>query len=179
MLTYVVPQRSEYFYSKKKTELLNLLSFCDQLRPQLLVDILVSVSRKHPELPIFDSPDWWSRFSGAARPKPALAKSKPRSHDRPRHGHIINPKAKIKIKTGKRVIKPAASAQVVEQSAPEEEEEVDALPSTWPKAGEGLYATLLLETEDRKFLIDENDEEAFSHFMVDKMGRQIVEAAVG
>jgi len=56
----------------------------------------------------------------------------------------------------------------------EEEEEEDALPPTWPKAGEGLYAKLPPENEDRRFLEDENDEEAFSHFMVDKEGKQMV-----
>lgn len=53
------------------------------------------------------------------------------------------------------------------------------LPPTWPRAGEGLYAKLPAEDEDREFLADDNDEEAFSHFMVDKMGKQMTVSACG
>lgn len=59
-------------------------------------------------------------------------------------------------------------------------EDVDVLPPTWAKADEGLYAKLLLpDTEDNGFLLDENDEESFSHFLVDNFGKQIVEAVGG
>lgn len=63
-----------------------------------------------------------------------------------------------------------------EDDAPEDEEDVeeDVLPPTWPKAGEGLYAKLLPETEDRTFLADENDGESFSQFMVDNFGKPMV-----
>ncbi|KAI9171492.1 Succinate--hydroxymethylglutarate CoA-transferase [Paramyrothecium foliicola] len=124
------PARSEYFYGKKKTDLLNVLSFCDQLEPQLLVDILVSVSKKHPNLPMFDSPDWDRRLPSADR------------------GRVSG-----EITYG----------------------EEDTLPPTWRKAGEGLYAKLAPEVDDRAFLVDENDEESFSQFMVDREGKQIID----
>ena len=69
-------------------------------------------------------------------------------------------------------------ADAVPGEEEEEEEEEEVLPPAWPKPGEGLYAKLLPETEDRQFLVDQNDGEAFSHFAVDKMGRQIVEPAL-
>lgn len=59
-------------------------------------------------------------------------------------------------------------------SAPEEDN-VNVLPATWAKAGEGLYSKLPPETEDRSLLKDENDEESFSHFFVDGAGRQIMD----
>jgi len=37
-----------------------------------------------------------------------------------------------------------------------------------------VLPSLAPENEDRRFLEDENDEEAFSHFMVDKEGKQMV-----
>jgi hypothetical protein len=64
----------------------------------------------------------------------------------------------------------------VEASQPAEEEVVeDVLPSTWKPAGQGLYAMLPPETDDRSFMMDSNDEESFSHFMVDKAGHQIID----
>ena len=63
----------------------------------------------------------------------------------------------------------------METTQPDEEEEEDLLPPTWRKAGHGMYSMLPLETDDRKFLLDPNDEESFSHFMVDKTGHQIIE----
>ncbi|GJN73299.1 hypothetical protein PLICBS_007377 [Purpureocillium lilacinum] len=200
-------ERTEYFFSKKRTELLNILSLCDQLKPQLLIDILVSVSKKHPDLPIFDDPEWRENLPGAAAaaaaaaaaeaapPRPRItAGAKPRA----RHGHtLLHPKAGTRKVKGSRkvlkritVIRPKKEPGTAGETRParaegdeagedveeeeEEEEEEDALPPTWPKAGEGLYAKLPPENEDRRFLEDENDEEAFSHFMVDKEGKQMV-----
>ncbi|KFA78160.1 hypothetical protein S40288_01361 [Stachybotrys chartarum IBT 40288] len=160
--------RTEYFLGKRKTELLNILSFCDQLQPQLLADILVSVSKRHPDLPIFDSPDWEAQLKGTSRSNPstnALASSKSRQSLHPT-------KPKQKSKAVKKLLKPSRTAEAQEEVQPEAE---DALPATWRRAGEGLYARLVPEVEDRKFLVDDNDEEAFSQFMVDKLGKQIVE----
>ncbi|KAJ6445946.1 ankyrin repeat domain-containing protein 28 [Purpureocillium lavendulum] len=199
------PQRTEYFFAKTRTELLNVLSLCDQLKPQLLVDILVSVSKKHPDLPIFDDPEWRENIPGAASAADAAAVlARPRvtatAKPRARHGHtLLHPKAGTrKVKGSRKVLKritvirpkkePGASAngqrpgraqgdpieEDVEGEEVEEEEEEDALPPTWPRAGEGLYAKLPPENEDRRFLEDENDEEAFSHFMVDKVGKQMI-----
>jgi hypothetical protein len=169
--------RSEYFYSKKKTDLLNVLSLCDQLKPQLLVDLLVSVSKKHPDLPMFDTPDWESQLPSAQRQAPVVIVSKPRPDHKQRHGHVIaNQKIKSRQRPPKKAVKlpqaPLFDADAVGIVHQDEGE----LPPTWHKAGEGLYAKLAPEVEDRAFLVDENDEEAFSGFMVDGSGKQIIDA---
>ncbi|KAK4070463.1 hypothetical protein Trihar35433_4930 [Trichoderma harzianum] len=162
---------TEYFYGKTKTDVLNILSFCDQLKPQLLVDIMVSVAKKHPDLPIFDSPSWNAKAMSAVSARAKHSHQSSRSATKLRHGHtVLESRVKHKHKTSKKTIKIA--------SIPLEEESPlmdygDSLPPMWPKAGEGLYAKLSPEDEDRKFLLDENDEEAFSHFGVDKFGKQI------
>lgn len=150
-------------------DMLNVLSFCDQMKPNLLLDILVSVSKRHPDLPIFDSPDWESQLLNGPRPAKAL------KHDeKPRHGHVLTNKAnKQKQKTTKKILKRTRVIEVI-TSAPEEDN-VNVLPATWAKAGKGLYSKLPLETEDRSLLKDENDEESFSHFFVDRAGRQIMD----
>ncbi|KAK7422613.1 hypothetical protein QQZ08_009419 [Neonectria magnoliae] len=154
-------------------DLLNILSLCDQLKPQLLTDILVSVSKRHPDLPIFNSPDWETELASAQRPvKPP---SKP--YERPRHGHVIlNGKARLKVKATKKILKRTRVIEVVADMPGEDE---DVLPPTWRKSNEGIYATLVPDTEDDSLLVDENDEESFSHFMVDGFGKQIVEAIGG
>ncbi|KAK4085321.1 uncharacterized protein Triagg1_311 [Trichoderma aggressivum f. europaeum] len=162
---------TEYFYGKTKTDVLNILSFCDQLKPQLLVDIMVSVAKKHPDLPIFDSPGWNAKALSAVSARAKHSHQSSRSATRLRHGHtVIESRAKHKHKTSKKTIKIAPIPL-------EEESQLmdygDSLPPMWPKAGEGLYAKLSPEDEDRAFLLDENDEEAFSHFGVDKFGKQI------
>lgn len=165
----------------KKTDLLNLLSFCDQLKPQLLVDIMVSVSKRHPDLPMFNSPDWDADIPEQRIPKTHHKRSQ--MPGRSRHGpSLLNSKAKQKIKGNipraaiKKPLKRSRLAEeVVVAEEPQIEVDEDAPPPTWPKPGEGLYAKLVPETEDNAFLADSNDEEAFSHFMVDKMGRQIVD----
>lgn len=152
-----------------KTDMLNVLSFCDQLKPNLLVDVLISVSKRHPDLPMFDSPDWESQLLNPSRPVKAS-----KQDDKPRHGHVLlNKAAKQKQKTTKKILKRTRVIEVI-TSAPEEDN-VNALPPTWARAGEGLYSKLLPETEDRSILVDDNDEESFSHFLVDGAGRQIME----
>ncbi|KAH6997955.1 hypothetical protein BKA56DRAFT_566511 [Ilyonectria sp. MPI-CAGE-AT-0026] len=165
--------RNEYFSHVKKTDLLNILSLCDQLKPQLLADILVSVSKKHPDLPIFGSPDWETELPSSQRPGKGS-----RADEKPRHGHVIlNGKAKLKANATKKILK---RTRVIEVVTDMPGEDVDVLPPTWAKANEGLYAKLLLpDTEDNGFLLDENDEESFSHFLVDSFGKQIVEAVGG
>lgn len=163
----LISQRTQYFSSIGKTDLLNILSLCDQLKPQLLVDVLVSVSKKHPNLPIFNSPDWESQLPSPARP----FSTRP-PHEKPRHGHVLLNKAKQRQKATKKILKRTRVIEVV-TDAPFEDEDV--LPPTWQKANEGLYAKLPPETEDREYLLDENDEESFSQFFVDSFGKQIVE----
>ncbi|KAI8684232.1 hypothetical protein NCS57_00089100 [Fusarium keratoplasticum] len=160
--------RTEYFDQMRKTDLLNILSLCDQLKPNLLVDILVSVSKRHPDLPMFDSPDWEAQLA-----TPFRVHKLSKHEEKPRHGHvIISSKARSKHKTTKKILKRTRVIEVI-TTAPEEDEDI--LPPTWAKAGEGLYAKLPPETEDRSLLMDENDEESFSHFSVDGFGKQIME----
>ncbi|KAH7163146.1 hypothetical protein B0J13DRAFT_518385 [Dactylonectria estremocensis] len=165
--------RNEYFSRMKKTDLLNILSLCDQLKPQLLVDMLVSVSKRHPDLPIFDSPDWEAELPSAQR----LVKA-PRMDEKPRHGHVLpNAKARLKAKATKKILKRTRVIEVVTDMPGLDD---DVLPPTWAKADKGMYAELLLpDTEDTSLLLDENDEESFSHFLVDNLGKQIVEAVGG
>ncbi|KAK2056173.1 hypothetical protein LY76DRAFT_627857 [Colletotrichum caudatum] len=194
-------ERREYFENLKKSDLVNLLIFSNGVYPGLLVDLLVSVSQKHPDLPIFGSPDWV---------QPKAPRQEPQ---RPRQGNHASLKApKQRSKTGgvRKILKtapPAPSAaaaaaaatvagapaadgeqqqrqqQQQQQPQPQEDDlddddgdadDDDALPESWPKAGHGLYAKLKPERED-PLLFDDNDEEAFSHFMVDEQGRQVVE----
>ncbi|KAF4470362.1 hypothetical protein FALBO_2737 [Fusarium albosuccineum] len=161
-------QRSQYFESMGRTDMLNVLSLCDQLKPNLLADVLVSVSKRHPDLPIFDSPDWETQLSGARRVHKAS-----RHDERPRHGHVLIPGRVRPKKTTKKILKRTRVIEVVTTA----QEDQDVLPETWAKAGEGLYSKLPPETEDRGLLMDENDEESFSHFLVDGFGKQIVEPA--
>lgn len=163
-----VAKRTEYFDQMRKTDLLNVLSLCDQLKPNLLVDILVSVSKRHPDLPMFDSPDWEAQLA-----TPFRVHKSSKHEEKPRHGHvIISSKARSKHKTTKKILKRTRVIEVI-TTAPEEDEDI--LPPTWARAGEGLYAKLAPETEDRSLLMDENDEESFSHFSVDGFGKQIME----
>ncbi|QPG99520.1 hypothetical protein C2857_001978 [Epichloe festucae Fl1] len=185
--------RTQYFMQKKRTDLLNILSFCDQLHPQLLVDIMVSVSKRHPDLPIFGSPDWEKTLHDSLGLQTESVKSDPRPMGRPRHGHtIVNPKARQRQKNAKRVLRRLILAQN-EGNAPsikkeerdgeeegEDEEgavEEDSLPPSWPEAGKGLYSKLPPETEDRRFLADDDDDEPFSQFMVDRFGKPVVVSA--
>ena len=151
--------RAEYFHAKKRTELLDVLSFCDELKPRLLADVLVSVSRRHPDLPIFDSPNW----SGGA----SLS-------DKARHGHILlNPKARRRHRNAKKALRRMIFARTENEPAQVDDVEDEPMPSTWPKAGEGLYAKLAPETDDRSCLMDDGDGESFSQFMVDRAGKPI------
>jgi hypothetical protein len=162
----------------RKTDLLNILSFCDQLQPQLIVDIMVSVSKKHPTLPMFASPDWHEPFSDPSAP----GKVARRGSARASHGRsLLNSKAKQKIKntgsarngTKRQAKKPAPAVEDMPLQLTNNEE--DTLPPAWPRAGQGMYAKLVPEVEDRSLLKDDNDEGAFSHFMVSNMGKQIIE----
>ncbi|KAG5950219.1 hypothetical protein E4U53_005368 [Claviceps sorghi] len=183
--------RTQYFMQKKRTDLLNILSFCDQLQPQLLVDIMVSVSKKHPDLPIFDSADWQRSLhdSPSSQTDPIKADPRPMGTSRPGHT-VINPKARQRQRNAKRALRRLIQAQHEEEARPAEEEgekgaegaeeaEEDALPPSWPKAGEGLYSKLPLETEDRTFLTDDDDDESFSQFMVDRAGKPIMVSDLG
>ncbi|GJC92696.1 PHD-finger domain-containing protein [Colletotrichum higginsianum] len=160
-------ERREYFGDLMQSDLVNLLIFSNELQPGLLADVLVSISKKHPELPIFGSPNW-------AQPKVPQQEAQ-----RPRQNNPARPKAsKQRSKTGgvRKILK-TAPAEAADPAANEADDD-DALPESWPKAGHGLYAKLKPEKED-PFLLDDNDEEAFSHFMVDPRGKQIMEPLVG
>ncbi|OAA45350.1 hypothetical protein BBO_03928 [Beauveria brongniartii RCEF 3172] len=168
---------TSYFYNKPKTDLLNILSFCDQLEPQLLVDLLVSVSKRHPKLPLLDAPDWQERVLAQEAARAGAAQMRAKAHQRPRHGHtLLNPRMRQKRKRMRKVLEISATATdaaaagkaVVLQEVESEDEEL--LPPTWPGAGEGLYAALPPENQDTLYLADEGDDDSFSHFMVDGLG---------
>ncbi|PHH80527.1 hypothetical protein CDD82_1695 [Ophiocordyceps australis] len=184
-------ERTEYFSTKRRTDLINILSFCDQLEPHLLVDMLVSASKRHPDLPIFDCPDWRSKLPSAA---PSSIVASPRPLGRPRHGHRLNvakvprkPKGRRRVQNRTVMVKASdgeagqdGQPKVVEVVEVGEEEVQDSLPPTWPKAGEGLYSGLLSPDNDPgAFMVDQDDEEAFSHFMVEEVGKQMVITACG
>ncbi|ATY66776.1 hypothetical protein A9K55_000958 [Cordyceps militaris] len=177
---------TSYFSSKPKTDLLNILSFCDQLEPQLLVDLSVAVARRHPGLPLFDAPDWETKVCEQEAARVAALAARARTHQRPRHGHtLLNPRMRQRHKGVRKVVKittaattetPAKTVLVVQDEVSEEEE---LLPPTWRKAGEGLYATLPPEDQDTMYLADEGDNEAFNHFMVDGHGNLTAFLACG
>ncbi|KAK2038560.1 hypothetical protein LZ31DRAFT_588283 [Colletotrichum somersetense] len=186
-------ERREYFENLKKSDLVNLLIFSNDIYPGLLVDLLVSVSQKHPDLPIFGSPDWV---------QPKAPRQEPQRQRQGNHARLKAPKQRSKTGGVRKILKTAPPAPAVagapaadgeqqqqqhhqqqQQPQPQEDElddddddddDDDALPESWPKAGHGLYAKLKPERED-PLLFDDNDEEAFSHFMVDEQGRQVVE----
>ncbi|KHN99964.1 uncharacterized protein MAM_01888 [Metarhizium album ARSEF 1941] len=167
--------RTQYFLRKERTDLLDILSFCDQIKPQLLADILVSVSRKHPDLPIFDSPDWERSIPRSLDVQIAAAARGARPAGRRRHGHaVLNPKSRQRQKNAKKALKRLIMAQHEVDTPEDEDVEGDALPPTWPRAGQGLYSKLPPETKDRAFLTDDNDDESFSHFMLDNLGKPMV-----
>ncbi|RDA96023.1 hypothetical protein CP533_5804 [Ophiocordyceps camponoti-saundersi (nom. inval.)] len=197
-------KRIEYFRGKKRTDLLNVLSLCDQLKPRLLVDVLVSVSKKHSDLPMFDDPSWrWNLPSSKPspqqnpnRPRPSLVSSTDKVFKRPR-GRPRNstkqttvsetpPQAEMRpvdkrsgagdAAQGKDALA-ASPYRVASNSDLSIAVSENSLPPTWPRAGQGLYAKLPPEDDDRSFLVDGNDEEAFSHFLVDKLGRQVLISA--
>ncbi|GKT54578.1 PHD finger domain-containing protein [Colletotrichum tofieldiae] len=157
-------ERREYFEDLKKSDLVNLLIFSNDIHPGLLVDILVSISKKHPELPIFGTPDW-------AQPRRQQQQEalRPRQNN---HARLKAPKQRSKTGGVRKILK-TAPAEVADPAADDEDDD-DALPESWPKAGHGLYAKLKPERED-PLLFDDNDEEAFSHFMVNQEGKQIME----
>lgn len=180
-------QRSSYFSARNRTDLLNILGFADQLHPHLLVDIMVSVSKKHPELPVFATPDW---DPAAAAENKVLSLAS--SASRRRHGHtLINPRMRHRHKAAKKskllllekaIAKRANSSNTNNDGgseSPAVEEEEDTLPDIWPRAGDGLYAKLPVETDDDAYMVDDNEDEAFSHFMVDRTGKLTAISACG
>ncbi|KAG5921164.1 hypothetical protein E4U61_007097 [Claviceps capensis] len=190
--------RTQYFMQKNRTDLLKLLSFCDRRRPQLLVDIMVSVSKKHADLPMFDSPDWQKTLHDSLSSQTeSIIKAESRLVGRvtPRHGHTaVNPRAHHRQKNAKKALRRLLLSQTTDGAPPAgmkvenldgdagearvaEKAQKDALPPFWPKAGEGLYAKLPLETEDRSFLIDANDDDAFSQFTLDRAGKLVMVSA--
>ncbi|KAG6268012.1 hypothetical protein E4U48_004871 [Claviceps purpurea] len=190
--------RTQYFMQKNRTDLLKLLSFCDRLRPQLLVDVMVSVSKKHADLPMFDSPDWQKTLHDSLSSQTeSIIKAEPRLLGRvtPRHGHTaVNPRARHRQKNAKKALRRLLLSQTTDGAPPAgmkvenldgdageagvaEKAQKDALPPFWPKAGEGLYAKLPLETEDRRFLMDANDDDAFSQFTLDRAGKPVMVSA--
>ncbi|KAL2758794.1 hypothetical protein ACRALDRAFT_1061894 [Sodiomyces alcalophilus JCM 7366] len=184
-------QRKAYFSQLRDSDLVNLLLFSDAIKDGLLVDVLASVSRKHPDLPLFPRPDWdtmgaddWATLSrsGHTATKTELDASAPPAHTTNTVPATAAPAPKRppskKPKTS--AIRKVQESEAVSREVVEEEEQLieEPLPQAWPKPGHGLYATLPPERDDTT-LRDDNDEEAFSGFFVDRMGRQVIEPISG
>ncbi|KAM0283152.1 hypothetical protein ACHAQH_002633 [Verticillium albo-atrum] len=152
--------RRAYFSSLKKTDIINLLLFSDAIKDGLLIDVLVSMSKKHPNLPLFKHPDW------------AVALTAPASLPRP-----APPKARQPAKPVTKRPKTSAIRKVQETETIADQPDEEPLPGIWPEAGIGLYSKLPPELPD-PILLGLNDEEAFSGFMIDRNGRP-VEPAFG
>ncbi|KAM0322019.1 hypothetical protein ACHAQA_009761 [Verticillium albo-atrum] len=152
--------RRAYFSSLKRTDVINLLLFSDAIKDGLLIDVLVSMSKKHPNLPLFSHPDW------------AAALVAPTSLQRP-----LPPKARQPAKPVTKRPKTSAIRKVQETETIADQPDEEPLPGIWPEAGIGLYSKLPPEQPD-PILLGQNDEEAFSGFMVDRNGRP-VEPAFG
>ncbi|KAL5614895.1 uncharacterized protein BROUX77_000732 [Berkeleyomyces rouxiae] len=218
--------RFDYFSSLDRGDQLSLLAFCDKLQPNLLAEVLTTISSRYPALALFSSPDWANRavsgqpfsslpvtdaspasVSGATLPNNVRTQPgsrRARLHT-PLRKHLVNTVA-LSRKPDTRVYiprrdlealrkrsEPAANSNAalsanqtpatpaLESSksvTPTDDEEVDALPATWPRPGHGLYAKLLSETVDAKHLLDPHDTIAFHHFTVDQRGKLLPKMAV-
>ncbi|KAM0580879.1 hypothetical protein ACHAQF_001988 [Verticillium nonalfalfae] len=73
--------------------------------------------------------------------------------------------------------KTSAIRKVQETETIADQPDEEPLPGIWPEAGIGLYSKLPPELPD-PILLGQNDEEAFSGFMIDRNGRP-VEPAFG
>lgn len=163
-----------------RRDLLGLLAFCDKLRPNLLVDLLVSVTKRHPDLPIFSSPDWHTQITpGTSSSRKSLGvDSGQRTPQTPpvssRQGApgISTPSLAAAMKQAA----PPKQTQTVDAADPWDDDD-DFLPPSWPKEGEGMYAALPPEDRDSEHLVDKDAGGAFQGFLVkgDAEGRIKVE----
>lgn len=145
-----------------RRELLNILAFCDKLRPNLLVDLLASVTKRHPELPVFNSPDWPSMLAADA-PSRRNSLSIDPGHRTPQAG---TPGAEGQASaTALKQAAPPKQTQTVDAADPWDDDD-DFLPPSWPKEGEGMYAALPPEGEDTEHLVDRDEGGAFEGFLV-------------
>jgi hypothetical protein len=170
-------KRTEYFSQFSRKDQLGLLSFCDKLRPGLLAEVLGRVSKKNPDLPIFNSPDW-----AALVPRHL---SRPRSLSiepaGPRHPRASLPPCLPNgmSSTGTTTSSPAISTMAGpsclrkpdmadpfkhgpdDAEVPADDDD-DLLPPTWPKdaEGEGFYRLLGAERHDAAHLVDVRDDTA-------------------
>jgi hypothetical protein len=165
-------QISQYFSTLKEGELLELLSFCNRLRSGLLVDIMASICKKHPNFPVFNSPDWAAVLGGASSLTSQSGNVLSGGHIQSPNGR--KPKSRTKSTILRKHLKPIALDDITVSYE-------DVLPPDWPtKPGQGAYSKLAPERSDQ-FLYDPCDEEAFSHFQVNAdgsiLGDQIVAMA--
>lgn len=152
-----------------RKDLLSLLSFCDKLQPNLLVDLLVSVTKRHPDLPVFDSPDWPANVTPSAPSDKKLlsidqGQRTPQTPSAPNGSTptgISTPKAAAAAKQAA----PPKQTQTVDAADPWDDDD-DFLPPSWPKEGEGMYAALPPEGTDSAHLVDRDEGGAFQGFLV-------------
>lgn len=154
-----------------RRELLNLLAFCDKLRPNLLVDLLVSVTKRHPDLPVFSSPDWHTqvtphtssnRKSLSIDPGQRTPRSPSASNGQGAPGTSTSTP---NLAAAAKQAAPPKQTQTVDAADPWDDDD-DFLPPSWPKEGEGMYAALPPEDGDGEHLVDKDAGGAFQGFLV-------------
>jgi len=154
--------------------MLHVLAFCNQLRRNLLVDALVSVSAKHPDLPMFGAPDWALATTVAAAAPAGSAVDADTPDGRVKPEAVVEehmPAHRPAMLPGARQQVTPPSLNELKATSPGAE---DALPAGWPRVGAGLYAQLAPEADDEAFMYDERDDVAFGHFFCDSFGRIVV-----
>ncbi|SPN96870.1 uncharacterized protein DNG_00390 [Cephalotrichum gorgonifer] len=158
-------EKTAYFSAMPRRDLLSLLSFCDKLRPNLLVDLLVSVTKRHPELPVFNSPDWASQLVESTSPHRKSLSIDPGQRS-PRQAGPGTPTQKTAAAAGGQAAPPKQTQTVDAADAWDDDD--DFLPPSWPKEGEGMYAALPAESQDLEHLVDRDEGGAFQGFSVER-----------
>lgn len=152
-----------------RKDLLSLLAFCDKLQPNLLVDLLVSVTKRHPDLPVFDSPDWPTNVNpSTSSDKKSLSidqgQRTPQTPSAP-NGSAPSGISTPKVAAAAKQAAPPKQTQTVDAADPWDDDD-DFLPPSWPKEGEGMYAALPPERTDTAHLVDRDEGGAFQGFLV-------------
>ncbi|EEY20268.1 conserved hypothetical protein [Verticillium alfalfae VaMs.102] len=143
----------------------------DQISSRGVADVEKLRNARLAELPAFKKPELVGFKAGDADRETAL--TTPASLPRLAPPKVRQPAAKPVTKRPKT----SAIRKVQETETIADQPDEEPLPGIWPEAGIGLYSKLPPELPD-PILLGQNDEEAFSGFMIDRNGRP-VEPAFG
>ncbi|EGY22084.1 uncharacterized protein VDAG_03524 [Verticillium dahliae VdLs.17] len=143
----------------------------DQISSRGVADVEKLRNARLAELPAFNKPELVGFKAGDADRETAL--TTPASLPRLAPPKVRQPAAKPVTKRPKT----SAIRKVQETETIADQPDEEPLPGIWPEAGIGLYSKLPPELPD-PILLGQNDEEAFSGFMIDRNGRP-VEPAFG